>query len=194
VRIALLAPLVTAIREPQAHGVAALLVDLATGLQAAGHDVDLFAASGSLVPGVRVVDTGVRPEDLTESWFRPCEPRSPAGVAAAARAFDRAWDLIAGGNYDVVHGHAFDVPAIEGGRRVGCPVVHTLHVPYDPAVAACLRAAAGWKRPPLVVAISESQRAGWAEHVRVDALGRGCPWSGSGGPRSMGGRCCSPAG
>jgi hypothetical protein len=38
--------------------------DLARGLVARGHDVDLYCASGSEVPGVRVVDTGVDPSAL----------------------------------------------------------------------------------------------------------------------------------
>jgi len=186
-RIALLAPLVTAIREPQAHGVATLLVDLAAGLLAAGHDVDLVAAAGSEAPGVRVVDTGVNPRDLAASWFRPLAPRSVEGARASAEAFEAAYDLIAVGSYDVVHNHAFDVPAIEGGRRLSCPVVHTLHVPYDPVVAACLQEGAECTNPPVVAAISESQRAGWAAHLSIDAVlrpgvpvGR-IPWSAQAG-------------
>ena len=35
------------------------MCDLARGLVARGHEVDLYCASGSDVPGVRVIDTGI---------------------------------------------------------------------------------------------------------------------------------------
>ena len=174
-------------------GGAAALAAGATGVELVlhdvlpGHDVDLVAASGSQVPGVRVVDTGVNPEDLAASWFRPLRPPNPEGVRASARAFGAAYDLIAGGSYDIVHNHAFDVPAIEGGRRLSCPVVHSIHVPHDPVVAACLQEAAGWAKPPWVAVISESQRAGWSAHVSIDAVlrpgvpVRRVPWSAQAG-------------
>ena len=58
-RLALIASLVSPIREPQCGGAQAFLADLATGLARRGHDVDVFAASGSDIDGVRVVDVGV---------------------------------------------------------------------------------------------------------------------------------------
>ncbi|TME25791.1 MAG: glycosyltransferase family 4 protein [Chloroflexi bacterium] len=66
-RIAFVAPLVTSIREPQAGGSQALLADLAAGLTSRGHVVDVYAATGSEIPGVRVIDTGVDPDRLTGS-------------------------------------------------------------------------------------------------------------------------------
>ena len=70
-RVALLAPLVTPIREPQSSGVTTLLTDLARGLQGAGVDVHVFGASGSEVDGLTFVDTGVDPAELAESLLRP---------------------------------------------------------------------------------------------------------------------------
>ena len=63
-RIALVAPLVSAIREPQRGGSQAFVSDLARGLAARGHEVDLYCASGSQVSGVQVVDTGLDPGSL----------------------------------------------------------------------------------------------------------------------------------
>src|SRR5439155_1763614 len=48
-RIAIVAPLVTAIREPQLGGSQALVADLAMGLQTRGHEVHVYAASGAAV-------------------------------------------------------------------------------------------------------------------------------------------------
>ena len=61
VKIAIMAPLVTAIREPQRGGSQAFVSDLARGLTGRGHEVHVYAASGSEIPGVEVIDTGVDP-------------------------------------------------------------------------------------------------------------------------------------
>jgi hypothetical protein len=63
-KIAIMAPLVTAIREPQQGGSQAFLSDLARGLVGRGHEVHVYAASGSAIPGVTVIDTGVDPQGL----------------------------------------------------------------------------------------------------------------------------------
>ena len=60
-KIAIMAPLVTAIREPQRGGSQAFVADLARGLTSRGHDVHVYAASGSEIPGVEVIDTGIDP-------------------------------------------------------------------------------------------------------------------------------------
>ncbi|MGH2722341.1 MAG: glycosyltransferase, partial [Actinomycetota bacterium] len=170
-RIALLAPLVSPIREPQIGGVATLLTDLAAGLLAAGHDVDLFGASGSAVDGLRIVDTSVDASQLAGTLFRPLGPApGPDDLPAARDAFRTAYALIAGRSYDVVHNHAFDAPAIALAPEAGPPVVHTLHLPPAPHVAAALQEAARGPRPPTVAAVSASQRRLWERHVRIDLV------------------------
>ena len=62
VKVAIMAPLVSAIREPQGGGSQAFVSDLARGLAGRGHDVHVYAATGSQIPGVTVIDTGVDPE------------------------------------------------------------------------------------------------------------------------------------
>ena len=52
-KIAIMAPLVTAIREPQLGGSQAFVSDLARGLAGRGHEVHVYAASGSEIPGSR---------------------------------------------------------------------------------------------------------------------------------------------
>jgi hypothetical protein len=70
VRLALIASLVSPIREPQRGGAQAFLADLATGLGRHGHDVDVFAASGSEIDGARVVDVGVEASTLQQFLYR----------------------------------------------------------------------------------------------------------------------------
>ncbi len=65
-----MAPLVTAIREPQGGGSQAFISDLARGLAGRGHEVHVYAASGSEIPGVRVIDTGADPRALTATLYR----------------------------------------------------------------------------------------------------------------------------
>jgi UDP-glucose:tetrahydrobiopterin glucosyltransferase len=174
-RVALLAPLVSPIREPQIGGVATLLTDLALGLAGAGCEVDVFAASGSRFDGLNIIDTGVDAAGLAATLVRPMAGPAPpdeegGGLHAAREAFRSAYAAIGRGGYDVVHSHAFDAPAIELGEMVDAPVVQTLHLPPDPRISQALSAAAGRARPPTVAAVSRSQRRGWERHARVDVL------------------------
>ena len=79
-KIAIMAPLVTAIREPQQGGSQAFVSDLARGLVGRGHEVHVYAASGSQIPGVEVIDTGVDPESLAGTLYRASGPAGPAGA------------------------------------------------------------------------------------------------------------------
>src|SRR5262252_11146085 len=92
-KIAIMAPLVTAIREPQRGGSQAFVSDLALGLVGRGHEVHVYAASGSDIPGVEVVDTGIDPRSLAGTLYRASRPSAgelaeaePAAAAAAAVA------------------------------------------------------------------------------------------------------------
>jgi glycosyltransferase involved in cell wall biosynthesis len=195
VKIAIMAPLVTAIREPQRGGSQAFVSDLARGLAGRGHEVHVYAASGSEIPGVEVIDTGVDPESLAATLYRafghspppgpgPAEP-GPSGSepATADSAFARAYDSVQAIQYDVIHNHAFDVPAIRLAAALQAPVVHTLHLPPDQAMAAALRQAVRNARPPAVAVVSEVQARAWRRVVHVDAVlppyvpTRVIPWS-----------------
>jgi glycosyltransferase involved in cell wall biosynthesis len=185
-RIAIVAPLVTPIREPQLGGSQAIVADLATGLQARGHEVHVYAASGSAIPGVTVVDSGVDPSSLAGLLYR--HGRSPATDARAAdRAFATVYASIRRGSYDVVHNHAFDPPAIRLASSLRSPVVHTLHLPPDPAMAAALAESRGSDNPPIIAAVSASAAQAWRTLAAVDViLPDGVPvdripWSTAGG-------------
>jgi glycosyltransferase involved in cell wall biosynthesis len=168
-RVALVAPLVSAIREPQRGGSQAFVADLARGLVARGHEVDLYAASGSEVPGVHVVDTGVDPGALAATLYRASGPAAD-GRAAAEAAFATAYAAVGQARYDLVHNHAFDAPAVGLAGTLSAPVVHTLHLPPDTAVAGALREAAAADRPPAVAVVSASQARAWRRVVAVDAV------------------------
>lgn len=151
-RVALLAPLVSPIREPFLGGAQALLRDLAVGLAARGHSVTLYAADGSdphALPGVELVSlpvdpARVRPTDFTRaSEARGADAVDPAVVAAFAGAFAAIRANAA--RHDLLHAHAYDLPAFTGAATAGLPVAHTLHLP---AVDAAIGAALGRLAPP----------------------------------------------
>jgi glycosyltransferase involved in cell wall biosynthesis len=189
-RIAILAPLVTAIREPQLGGSQAFVTDLARGLAGRGHDVHVYAASGSQIPGVEVIDTGIDPESLAGTFYRAFGPAADAG-AAAESAFATAYTAIRATRYDVVHNHAFDAPAVRLATTLRAPVVHTLHLPPDQAVSAALRQVSRSSRPPAVAVVSGSQAGAWRQVVPVDAIlppypdTRVMAWSKTPGPGAL---------
>ncbi|HEY6312042.1 MAG TPA: glycosyltransferase [Streptosporangiaceae bacterium] len=200
-KIAIMAPLVTAIREPQRGGSQAFVSDLARGLTGRGHDVHVYAASGSQIPGVEVIDTGVDPAALAGTLYRAPGYGDPAGpepaaaesaaVAAAESAFTTAYMTMQVIRYDVIHNHAFDAPAVRLATALQAPVVHTVHLPPDRAVAAALRHAARRSSPPAVAVVSAFQAEAWRRVVQVDAILPPYPptsvigWSGTAGTGAL---------
>ncbi len=175
-KIALMAPLVTAIAEPQRGGAQAFVSDLARGLAGRGHEVHVYAASGSQIPGVEVIDTGIDPRSLASTLYRASGPPAgepgeagPAAVAAGS-AFCTAYTAMRGIGYDVVHNHAFDAPAIRLAATLDAPVVHTLHLPPDKTVSAALRDVARRGGPSAVATVSAFQAGAWRRVVPVDAV------------------------
>jgi glycosyltransferase involved in cell wall biosynthesis len=185
-RIAIVAPLVTPIREPQLGGSQAVVGDLARGLAKRGHEVQVYASAGSVIPGVDVVDTGIRAEALESLLFR-ADRSSAADSHAGDAAFRLVFDTIRQGRYDVVHNHAFDPPAVQFACAIESPVIHTLHLPPDAGMAAALEQALRSARPPTVATVSTTSAAGWRRLTRVDVvLPNGVPvgqipWSETGG-------------
>jgi glycosyltransferase involved in cell wall biosynthesis len=193
-KIAIMAPLVSPIREPQRGGSQAFVADLARGLTGRGHDVHVYAASGSAIPGVTVIDTGIDPETLAGTLYRAFEPAGPGTASAqttAAAAFAAAYASLCRTRYDVIHNHAFDAPAVRLATELPAPVVHTLHLPPDGAVTTALREAAHSARPPTVAAVSAFQARAWREVVDVDAILLPCvptgaiPWSPAAGQGAL---------
>ena len=168
-KIALIAPLVSPIREPQRGGSQAFLSELARGLVARGHDVHLYTASGSEVRGVEVIDTGVDHRELEATLYRPTGAVA-GGSPVAERAFSGVYALVRESRYDVVHNHAFDAPAVTLASALGAPVVHTIHLPPAPEVADALRQAARGDHAPTVACVSLDQANAWGKVVPVNAI------------------------
>ncbi len=168
-KVAIIAPLVSAIREPQGGGSQAFVSDLASGLAGRGHDVHVYAASGSQVPGVTVIDTGIDPESLTATLYRAGGPAVPDPAPAAA-AFASVYSAVRQTRYEIIHNHAFDAPAIALASALSAPVVHTLHLPPDPAIAAALGDAARGGGPAAVAVVSAFQAGAWRRVARIDAV------------------------
>ena len=193
-----MAPLVTAIREPQRGGSQAFVSDLARGLTGRGHEVHVYAASGSEIPGVEVIDTGIDARSLAGTFYRAFGPSAAetaeataAATAAAESAFSTAYGAMQATRYDVVHNHAFDAPAVRLATALRAPVVHTLHLPPDTAVSSALRQVTRHGRPPAVAVVSDFQASEWRRVVPVDAIlppyppTRVIPWSGMAGPGAL---------
>jgi glycosyltransferase involved in cell wall biosynthesis len=172
-KVAIVAPLVSPIREPQRGGSQAFVSRLARGLVDRGHEVHLYAASESHVAGVEVIDTGVDHRDLEATLYRAGGPVARA-LAVAEDAFAGVYGAVRDAGYDVVHNHAFDAPAIRLATASRAPVVHTLHLPPDTEVADALRGAGGsagrGEPAPTVACVSASQASAWRRVVPVDAI------------------------
>ena len=168
-KIAIVAPLVSAIREPQGGGSQAFVADLSRGLTGRGHEVHVYAASGSQIPGVTVIDSGVDHRSLAATLYRAAGP-APRDQDVTALAFARVYALLGQVRYDVVHNHAFDAPAITLASALSAPVVHTLHLPPDPAIAAALGDAARGRGPAAVAVVSAFQASAWRRVARIDAV------------------------
>jgi UDP-glucose:tetrahydrobiopterin glucosyltransferase len=169
-KVAIVAPLVSAIREPQRGGSQAFVSDLARGLVDRGHEVHLYAASGSQVQGVQVIDTGVDHRELEATLYHASRGGDACTSEAAEKAFAAVYGAMRHETYDVVHNHAFDGPAITLASKVQAPVLHTLHLPPDVAVADALRQAALCDQPPTVAGVSAFQVSAWRQVVSVDAI------------------------
>ena len=185
-RIGIIAPLVTAIREPQLGGSQAVVADVAAGLHNRGHQVDVYAAAGSAIPGVTVIDTGVDAASLAGLLYRHGQAAG-SDLRAADRAFATVYAMARSARYDVVHNHAFDPPAVRLATTLSSAVIHTLHLPPDAAMAAALAEARRSQNPPTIAAVSSSQAQAWRVLGPVDAvLPNGVPveripWSVGGG-------------
>ncbi len=172
-KIAFVAPLVTPIREPQLGGSQALLADMASGLTQRGFDVAVYASSGSSIDGVRVIDTGVDSAELAGTLFRSGE--EARGDPAATDAFRRVYELISDAEPEIVHNHAFDIPAITGASGIRAPIVHTVHLPPDEMIAHALNEARS-ENALTVACVSRPQAAAWSALTSVDlVLANGVP-------------------
>ncbi len=181
--IALLAPLVSPIRQPYLGGAQALLRDLAVALAARGHVVTLYAAQGSdpaTLPGVTLTEIAVdasrvRPTDFAAP--RDTAPTAPLDLAVE-QAFERAFSRITARApcHDLLHAHAYDEPAFRLAQTLPMPVAHTLHMAaLDPTITAALATLAPAHQPraprqPWLVTVSQACAATYHDTCRMDTV------------------------
>jgi glycosyltransferase involved in cell wall biosynthesis len=143
VRIAIVAPPWVPVPPPAYGGTETVLDTLARGLEAAGHDVLLYATGDSTCP-VTVQATYDRALGV-----------GVGGVAAETRHVVDAYAAAARFGADIVHDHTLTGPLLAD-RLATVPVVTTNHGPFDAELTAVYRLVA--TRVP-VVAISHRQAA-----------------------------------
>ncbi|HJU21425.1 MAG TPA: glycosyltransferase [Casimicrobiaceae bacterium] len=124
-RVAIVAPLVAPLGDAHPYGNQHFSRDLAQGLSMRGHDVVVYAAAGSDVPGVvtETVDVPV----AARRRFVLLRGNRRGESDAMRRAFDALFARLRRESYDVVSQHAFDREAIDGCEDL--PALHTLHLP-----------------------------------------------------------------
>jgi glycosyltransferase involved in cell wall biosynthesis len=168
VRIALIAPLVAPLREPQLGGAQVVVCDTARELTRRGHDVTVYASRGSALEGIRIAPLDIDPEPLGLDLHRS-EMSRPASDAMVA-AYRAIYAHVRRAGFDVVHNHGFDEPAITVAAEMGVPVLHTLHLPPSVVVATALTRAR--QRPPRLwcAAVSQAHAEAWRRVVEVDAV------------------------
>lgn len=174
-RIALVAPLVSAIAHPYTGGAQALLADLAQGLSQRGHIVTLFARQGSLVSGVHIEQITVPDSVRPASFAQPLQKRPPdTGFFAQANLFLELFLQLRQRQheFDLVHVHAFDWPAYACSTLLPTiPVVHTLHLPaVSFEINDCLRILHQQEHPPILVTVSSACAHTYADYTPMDAV------------------------
>lgn len=173
-RIALIAPLVSPIAEPQVGGAQVVVSDLVRGLVERGHDVTLYAAEGSRVEGVTTISLGIEASAFAADIYRH---------DALARASDRLVEAyctlyahVQKQQFDVVHNHGFDAPAIAEAVRARIPVVHTVHLPPSDGIADAINEARASGVATWTFGVSASHTESWRRRVVMDgALANGVP-------------------
>lgn len=174
-RIALVAPLVTTIRQPYVGGAQAMLADLAQGLQQRGHEVTLFARESSYVPSITIEQIAV-PESVQPAQFSAPqqERRADAGFFAQANLF---LDLFLRlqqhqQQFDLIHVHAFDWPAYVCSTMVQpLPVIHTIHLPaVSPEINAALHTLHQGGHPLMLVTVSHACAHTYSDYTPFDAI------------------------
>jgi glycosyltransferase involved in cell wall biosynthesis len=122
-RIAMLAPPWIPVPAPGYGGIEEVIRLLCEGMVARGHAVTLFAPPASSSPAaVRAVLEAAHPDEIERARWEVDH------VARAFAAIDR--EAQRGEPFDVVHDHC-GFGALAMADRLGTPLVHTLHGPFD---------------------------------------------------------------
>jgi UDP-glucose:tetrahydrobiopterin glucosyltransferase len=174
-RIALVAPLVSAISQPYLGGAQALLADLAQGLIQRGHSVTLFARDDSFVPGINIVPVAV-PESVTPAnFYGPAHERiADDGFFTQANLFLELFLQLRqrSNEFDIIHAHAFDWPAFACSTLIcDIPVIHTLHLPaVAPEINTGLQVLHRQGHPVTLVTVSNACAHTYEEYTPIDRV------------------------
>ena len=160
----------TPLQSAQLGGAQAFLCDLTGALAGRGHEVLLYCAEGSEVPGVDLVEIPVGP-GADGALMMPGSGGEPAASPVIREAFEQLFEELRRRGADVVSQHAFDAEAIE--LSEGLPVLHTLHLPpiSTRVVGEVVKSRA------VFATVSESCRLAWAAAgaANVRTLRNGVP-------------------
>lgn len=125
-RILQIAPPWFAVPPTGYGGIERVVANLADGLVAAGHDVTLLAAGGS--------------RTTARLWTVFDEPPSRAIGCPAHEVAHWMRAHAARHQFDVIHDHSSILGAALAAVGGGPPIVHTMHGPWEPHIAAAYRA------------------------------------------------------
>ncbi len=171
-RIALVAPLVSAIAQPYLGGAQALLADLARGLLQRGHSVTLFARDASFVPGIDIEPVAVPGDVQPANFSEKSERTADTSFFTQANIF---LDLFLqlqhrSAEFDVIHVHAFDWPAYACSTLIhGVPVLHTLHLPaVSPEINTALHVLHQQGHPVTLITVSHACASTYLEYTPID--------------------------
>lgn len=175
-RIALIAPLVSPIAEPQVGGSQAVVADLARSLVRRGHDVVLYAPVRSRVDSVPILSLGIDSEKLQNDVYRSGSTRAPSN--AMVEAYRTIFHHVRSGDFDVIHSHGFDAPAITEGARFELSVLHTLHLPPTSFIVDAIQEARSEGSTVWCAGVSHAHAKAWSPFVHIDhVLRNGVPVS-----------------
>ncbi|OLR93389.1 glycosyl transferase family 1 [Actinokineospora bangkokensis] len=135
-RLALIASLRYAIRQPFAGGLEAHTWQLATGLAARGHEVHVYAGAGS---DPRLDVRGVRPlPPLSESARQDVSMPADHFLAEHHSYLQLMLGLAADTTYDLVHNNSLHYLPVAMADALPAPVLTTLHTPPTPWLESAL--------------------------------------------------------
>jgi len=173
-RVALVAPLVSAIAQPYLGGAQALLADLARGLLQRGHSVTLFARDDSFVPGIDIEPVAVPGDVRPANFSKKSERAADTSFFTQANIF---LDLFLqlqhrSAEFDVIHVHAFDWPAYACSTLIrDVPVLHTLHLPaVSPEINTALHVLHQQGHPVTLITVSHACARTYLQYTPIDHI------------------------
>src|SRR5260370_17064498 len=172
-RVALVAPLVSAIAQPYLGGAKAIQAYVAQGLLKRGHSVTLSARNESFVPGIDIEAVNVSGDIRPASFSGEEQPADTSFFTQANLFLDLFLQLQRrSAEFDVIHVHAFDWPAYAFSSLIhDIPVLHTLHLPaVSPEINTALRVLHQQGHPLTLITFSHASARTSLQYTPIDAV------------------------